>query len=98
MKSKWAKLISALVLVAMVLTGCSSGNGSTETGGTETGGETAKTIPTSDVVKGETNQQTYPLVEEKITFNYWFPHGSSMANLADYNDGEFWQWYEELTN
>lgn len=44
------------------------------------------------------NGQTYPLVDDKITIEYWYPNAGSMAELADYNDGEFWQMYEELTN
>ena len=28
----------------------------------------------------------------------WYPFASSMGTLADFNDGEFWQWYEDLTN
>jgi hypothetical protein len=50
------------------------------------------------ILKGKTNQQTYPLTDEKITLTMWYPVGSSMAELADFNDSEFWQWYEELTN
>ena len=54
--------------------------------------------PVSATEKGKVNQQTYPLVDEKITLDFWYPNGSSMGELADFNDGEFWQWYEELTN
>lgn len=53
---------------------------------------------TSDVVKGEVNQQTYPITDEKVTLKMWYPMGGSMGELADFNDGEFWQWYEEKTN
>ena len=28
----------------------------------------------------------------------WYPNGGSMGSLADFNDGEFWQWLEEKTN
>lgn len=55
-------------------------------------------LPKSDVIDGETDQQTYPISEEKITLTMWYPMGSSMGELADFNDGEFWQWYEEKTN
>lgn len=52
-------------------------------------------LPKSDVVDGAVDQQTYPVSEEKITLTMWYPMASSMGELADFNDGEFWQWYEE---
>lgn len=52
----------------------------------------------SDVVDGAVNQQTYPISKEKITLTMWYPMGDSLGELADYNDSEFWQWYEEKTN
>ncbi len=55
-------------------------------------------LPKSDVVDGEVNQQTFPISEEKITLTMWYPLASSLGELADYNDSEFWQWYEEKTN
>ena len=55
-------------------------------------------LPDSDYVDGEKDGQTYPISQEKITMKMWYPFGSSMAELADYNDSEFWQWYEEKTN
>lgn len=55
-------------------------------------------LPKSDVIDGETDQQTYPISDEKITLTMWYPMGSSMGELADFNDGEFWQWYKEKTN
>lgn len=54
--------------------------------------------PASDTVDGEINQQTYPISQEKITLSLWYPQGGSMGELADFNDGEFWKWYEEKTN
>jgi len=97
---KLRKLL-ALALPAALLIGCSGG--SSGGGGSETpsgGGETAALpeIPSSDVYKGETNQQTYPLSEEKVTLSYWYPHGSSIGTLNDFNDSEFFQWMEEKTN
>lgn len=62
------------------------------------GDDTPTTTPTSDVYEGEVNQQTYPIVDEKITLTMWYPNAGSMGELADFNDGEFWQWYEEKTN
>ena len=56
-------------------------------------GETG--TPASDIYEGETNQQTYPLTEEKVTLTMWYPNAGSMGELADFNDGEFWQWYAE---
>lgn len=98
-------------LAAMGLVGCSSSSSSTSstsssdsssesTGSTEEASNATglSALPSSDVYEGETNQQTYPLVDEKITLTMWYPIGSSMGTLADLNDGEFWQWYEELTN
>ena len=47
---------------------------------------------------GEVDQQTYPLTPEKVTLTMWYPNAGSMGELADFNDGEFWQWLEEKTN
>ena len=55
-------------------------------------------FPKSDIYKGETNQQTYPLSDEKITLTFWYPQAGSIGTLADYNDSEFFQWMEEKTN
>ncbi len=77
----------------------SAGGESSETGEvSSTGGETnANGYPASDVVMGKTNQQTYPLVSEPLTLDLWYPMAGSMGELADFNDGEFWPWYEEKT-
>ncbi len=81
----------------MLLTACSGGGSSS--GGSGDGGSSGKTeIPKSDVVKGETNQQTYPISSEKITLKYWYPHAGSIGTLANYNESEFFQWMEEKTN
>ena len=96
------KLLALLLPAAMLLSACSGGGsgggseGGGGGGGSEEGGRPE--IPSSDVFKGETNQQTYPLSEEKITLTYWYPHGNSIGNLADFNDSEFFQWMEEKTN
>ncbi len=55
-------------------------------------------LPASDTVRGEVNQQKYPLTKEKITLRLWAPIADSMGTLSEVNEGEFWQWYEELTN
>lgn len=62
--------------------------------------ETASESPQTDVtaVNGNINLQTYPITEEKITLTLWYPMGGSMGELADFNDAEFFQWYEEKTN
>ena len=44
------------------------------------------------------NAQTYPISEEKITVELWYPMAGSMAELSDFNDAEFFIMYEELTN
>ena len=51
-----------------------------------------------DTAFGAVDQQTYPLTPEKVTLTMWYPNGGSMGSLADFNDGEFWQWLEEKTN
>jgi putative aldouronate transport system substrate-binding protein len=57
---------------------------------------TPEVVTASDVVDGETDQQTYPIADG-ITLELWYPMASSMAELSDYNDSEFFQWYEEKT-
>lgn len=44
------------------------------------------------------NGQTFPLSQEKIDITLWYPHADSLGELADYNESEFFQWYEEKTN
>ena len=51
-----------------------------------------------EIAFGAVDQQTYPLTPEKVTLTMWYPNGGSMGSLADFNDGEFWQWLEEKTN
>ena len=97
MKKNILKFASAALAAAMVLAGCGGGGGSTPSGGGGGGGSAAD-IPKSDVVKGETNGQTYPISEEKISLTYWLPQENSMGNIADWNDNEFFQWLEEKTN
>lgn len=109
---KFLALLLTCMMASSVLAACNNGGGGsssgsdstttqaseteTETGGDE-GGSTSAEL-TSDVVNGETNQQTYPLTEEKVTLTYWYPNAGSMAELADFNDSYFFKWYEELTN
>jgi putative aldouronate transport system substrate-binding protein len=95
MKAKWAKLICAAMPAAMALCGCSSSTASSTASSNSTG--SAK-VPASTTVKGEENQQTYPLTDTKITLSMWDPNASSMGTLADRNEGEFFQWYEQKTN
>ena len=114
MRKRIVSLLLASVMVTALLSGCGATsenkeaeNGTpastvetTETteGETETAAVDENGIPVSDVYKGETNQQTYPLSDEKITLTYWYPNANSMGTLADYNDSEFFQWLEEKTN
>ena len=51
-----------------------------------------------DTAYGAVDQQSYPLTPEKVTLTMWYPNAGSMGELADFNDGEFWQWLEEKTN
>ena len=107
---KFLALLLTCLMASSALAACNSGNtgsssgtessGATsseaESSGEESGSTTAGL--TSDVVNGETNQQTYPLTEETVTLTYWYPNAGSMAELADFNDSYFFKWYEELTN
>ena len=97
MKGIIKKTLAVALPAAMLMCGCSSGSTSASSGSSST--ETTKVeIPKSDVVKGETDQETYPISDEKITLTMWYPMAGSMGNLADFNDGEFWQWLEDKTN
>lgn len=79
--------------------GATSSAGAASTGGTAATGEGGyATLPASDVVDGKTNQQTFPISDEKITLSLWYPMAGSMGELADFNDAEFFKWYEEKTN
>lgn len=99
MKIKSSKFLAVVLPAAMLLTACSGGGGASGSGSSGgEGGSDAAVIPASDVYKGETNQQTYPLSEEKITLTYWYPMANSIGTLADFNDSEFFQWMEEKTN
>lgn len=107
---KFLALLLTCLMASSALAACNSGNTGSSSGtessgatsseadssGEESGSTTAEL--TSDVVNGETNQQTYPLTEETVTLTYWYPNAGSMAELADFNDSYFFKWYEELTN
>lgn len=95
MKHNFLKL-SAASLAAAMLIGCGGGGGGSASGGGESSAPVE--IPTSDVVKGETNQQTYPISSEKIELSYWYPMAGSIGSLSDFNESEFFQWMEEKTN
>jgi len=111
MKGKqWLALILVLVLSLTVLASCSSDSPSdasssepepsnSESSGEEesSGGETPQ-VPEGDNVNGSINQQSYPIVDEKVTLSMWYPMAGSMGELSDFNEGEFWKWYEEKTN
>ena len=95
MKNIIKKSLALGLPAAMLLCGCSNGG----TSASSTSSTSKKVdIPSSDVTKGETDQETYPISKEKITLTMWYPMAGSMGNLADFNDGEFWQWLEEKTN
>ncbi len=107
---KFLALLLTCMIASSALAACNSGNtgssSGTESSGAasseaESSGEESGSTSaglTSDVVNGETNQQTYPLTEEAVTLTYWYPNAGSMAELADFNDSYFFKWYEELTN
>ena len=103
-------LIMICALAASAFVSCSNSSsdssGSESTSGSTTestsmadgsGEETSTPELVSEVVNGETNQQTYPLTTESVTLDYWYPNAGSMAELGDFNDSYFFQWYEELT-
>ena len=106
---KTLALIMICALAASAFVSCgnqsstSSDSGSSSTGSSSTadesstGDESSAPALESSVVNGETNQQTYPLTEESVTLDYWYPNAGSMAELGDFNDSYFFQWYEELT-
>lgn len=107
---KFLALLLTCMIASSALAACNSGNTGSSSG-TESSGATSSEAEssgeesgsttvelTSDVVNGETNQQTYPLTEETVTLTYWYPNAGSMAELADFNDSYFFKWYEELTN
>ena len=107
---KFLALLLTCMIASSALAACNSGSTGSSSG-TESSGATSSEAEssgeesgsttvelTSDVVNGETNQQTYPLTEETVTLTYWYPNAGSMAELADFNDSYFFKWYEELTN
>ena len=96
MSNTLKKLSAAALAGVLMLTGCSGGGSTNAPEGGESSGKV--NIPTSSVVKGETNQGTYPISEEKITLTYWYPNAGSIGNLSDFNESEFFQWLEEKTN
>ncbi|MBP5599030.1 MAG: hypothetical protein J6X48_01980, partial [Lachnospiraceae bacterium] len=111
MRKRIVSLLLTAVMVTALFAGCGSTSveESTPTSTVESTESTEGTeavaaeddgtgIPTSTVYKGETDQQTYPISDEKITLTYWYPNANSMGTLADYNDSEFFQWLEEKTN
>ena len=89
-------ILAAALPAAMILSACSTASGSAaDTAATLQG---AFSIPETDVYKGETNLQTYPLSEDRITLEYWYPMSDAMGTIRDFNESEFFQWMEEKTN
>lgn len=88
-------------------TPASDGSSSTASAPASSGGDDANAggttknefgIPIVDAVDGDTNLQTFPISESKITLSLWYPMAGSMGELSDFNDAEFFKWYEEKTN
>ena len=73
-----------------------SSESSKDSGGESSEAQSSTPEVVSDVIDGEVNQQTYPLASG-VTLEFWYPNAGSMAELADFNDSEFFKWYEELT-
>ena len=113
MKSKQTlAVILICAMAAGVLSSCGQGSSSasstpaaessssskvTEESSASSEAESAEAeLPQSDIVNGEVNQQTYPIAEG-LTLEFWYPQAGSLAELADFNDSEFFKWYEELT-
>lgn len=107
MKKRIFSLVLACLMVVGLLTSCGQKSSSTDSSGTSTVDDKAGTQdsgssekPATDVVSvdGNVNLQTYPITKEKITLTLWYPMAGSMGKLADFNESEFFQWYEEKTN
>jgi putative aldouronate transport system substrate-binding protein len=93
-------LVSVTVLALTAAAGCSrSGSTQAPAAPSGTGGNTVQPArPDRQNVNGAINEQSYPIADSKITLNFWYPMASSMGELTDFNDAEFFQWYEEKTN
>jgi len=107
MKKRIFSVVLACLLVVGLLTSCgqkTDSNESTKTstvdGNTNAQDSSSSEQSTTEVVSvnGNVNLQTYPISKEKITLTLWYPMGGDMGKLADFNDAEFFQWYEEKTN
>jgi putative aldouronate transport system substrate-binding protein len=86
---------AALVSVA----GC-GGSGSAQAPAGSTSGSGGRGQPvrsSSQNVNGLINEQSYPIVDSKISLDFWYPMAGSMGELTDFNEAEFFQWYEEKT-
>ncbi len=90
---KLRKSLFLSLAAVLSLSACSGGGG----GSTAEVTDTSKIeFPASTTVKGEENQESYPIADG-TKLSYWFPTAGSLGTLADYNDSEFFQWYEEKT-
>ncbi|MCR5153911.1 MAG: extracellular solute-binding protein [Lachnospiraceae bacterium] len=101
MKKRIIATVMIIVLAMGILGGCGKNAGEAGASGKDAASSAAKGfkgLPEVGTVQGEVNQQKYPLSEEKITLRLWAPIAESLGTISDPNDGEFWQWYEELTN
>lgn len=107
---KLLAFVLAFAMVVSVFSACGDSTDGSSTGGPGTASTESKTESTesgstgggntvdASIVNGAVNQQSYPIVDEKINLRLWYPNAVSIGELADFNDGEFWQWYEEKTN
>jgi putative aldouronate transport system substrate-binding protein len=94
-------LLTAAVPALLSLAGCGrSGSARAPAGGASASGAAAAqpVRSNSQNVNGSMNEQSYPIVDGKISLDLWFPMAGSIGELVDFNDAEFFQWYEEKTN
>lgn len=96
---KVKKILSTALVIALAASsaaGCSNKtSGQAATASSKSGTTSAGTSANS--INGSVDLQQYPISKEKITLKLWYPMANSIGQLKDYNDGEFWQWYEEKT-
>ncbi len=102
MRKRIIAVVMAVAITMGLMGGCGKGKAETDNGKDSASGKTTVKgyagLPEAKTVQGEVNQQKYPLTEKKVTLKLWAPIAESLGTIADPNEGEFWQWYEELTN